>query len=143
MTPFMAQVAEVAGGRHTDWPAVRPSQPRPVVAGADDQVMTRALAEQLVSEANAVLTAGGEVIELQDELAAGQLSFVLRYRSRHARVATSFGGGSSVGYLRGVGASAPGDGPGGWPGDVTLDCPGQVERLILLLIAGPSGPAGH
>jgi hypothetical protein len=136
MTPFMMRVAELAEdaerpGRseRPGRPGVRPSEPRPVMAGADEQVMTRALAEQLVSEANAVL-APGDVIELRDELAAGRLSFVMRYRSRHARVATSFGGGMSVGHLHGVGAAGP--------GEVALDGPGQLERLILLLLDGPA-----
>jgi hypothetical protein len=46
-------------------------------------------------------------------------------------VTTIFGHGTSVGRLRGVGAEGI--------TDVALDCPEEVERLILLLIADPSG----
>jgi hypothetical protein len=132
MTPFMVRVTEVHGGTYSGPPGVRRSEPRPIVIGADDQVMTRALAEQLVSEANAVLSADGHVIDLQDELTAGQLSFVMRYKSRHAQVTTIFGHRTSVGRLRGVGAESL--------TDVALNCPEEVERLILLLIADPPEP---
>jgi hypothetical protein len=127
MTPFMDRVTgAVTGGERADWPGTRPSEPRPVVIGADEQVMTRALAEQLVSEANAVLAAAGDVIELQDELSEGRLSFVMRYKARYARVSTSFERRTSVGHLHGVGA--------GGAGQVALDGPEQLERLILLLL---------
>ena len=145
MTPFMERVAEVlAGGERAGQPGLRPSAPRPVVIGADEQVMTRALAEQLVSEANAVLAnaglanagltgdglaAGGYGIGLEDELGEGRLSFVMRYGARYARVSTSFEHRASVGYLHGVGA--------GGAGEVALDGPEQLERLILLLLTEP------
>jgi hypothetical protein len=125
MTPFMERVTEVVtGGARAGSPGIRPSTPQPVVIGADEQVMTRALAEQLVSEANAVLGSG--VIDLRDELGDGRLSFVLRYRACYARVSTSFERRTSVGHLYGVGADGA--------GEVALDGPGQLERLILLLI---------
>jgi hypothetical protein len=145
MTPFMERVTEaVTGGERAGSPRTRPSAPRPVVIGADEQVMTRALAEQLVSEANAVLAstvlastgpaAAGEVIDLADELGDARLSFVLRYRARYARVSTSFEHRTSVGHLHGVGA--------GGASEVTLDGPEQLERLILLLIAEPADKQG-
>ena len=128
MTPFMVRVADVVegsgdGGR----PQVRESRPRSIVDGADEQVMTRSLAEQLVSEANAVLTDLGPVIELRDELVEGQLSFVMRYRGLLARVSTSFADGCSIGHLQGVGARCH--------GEVALDGPDQLEDLILLLLS--------
>jgi hypothetical protein len=131
MTPFMERVTEVVtGGERAGSPGTRASQPRPLVIGADEQVMTRALAEQLVAEANAVLAstglaAVGDVIELADELGGGRLSFVLRYQARYARVSTSFEHRTSLGRLHGVGAGA---------GEVALDGPEQLERLILLLL---------
>jgi hypothetical protein len=127
MTPFMQRVTEVVtGAERAGSPGIRPSTPQPVVIGADEQVMTRALAEQLVSEANAVLSGLGSVIDLEDELTRGRLSFVMRYRARYARVSTSFERRRSVGHLYGVGAEGA--------GEVALDGPGQLERLILLLI---------
>jgi hypothetical protein len=170
MTPFMERVAEVVtGGERGSSPGTRPSEPRPVVIGADEQVMTRALAEQLVSEANAVLASigphgaaaggaaaggaaaggaaaggaaaggggdmgpagAGDVIDLEDELGEGRLSFVMRYRERYARVSTSFERRTSVGHLDGVGAT----------GAIALDGPEQLERLILLLLSEPAQAA--
>jgi hypothetical protein len=78
------------------------------VDGADEQVMTRSLAEQLVSEANAVLSTSGSLIDLRDEIIDGQLSFVMRYTDRTARVSTSFTEGSSIGHLEGIGARCHG-----------------------------------
>ena len=127
----MERVTEVVtGGERGGSPGTRRSEPRPVVIGADEQVMTRALAEQLVSEANAVLAAAGDVIDLQDELGEGRLSFVLRYQERYARVSTSFERRASVGHLYGVGADGA--------GEVALDGPEQLERLILLLLTEPA-----
>jgi hypothetical protein len=162
MTPFMERVAEaVTGGEQGGSPGTRPSEPRPVVIGADEQVMTRALAEQLVSEANAVLVsagpgaagpgAAGGVIDLEDELGEGRLSFVMRYQERYARVSTSFAHRTSVGRLHGVGADGAGlngaglngAGPGGadraGAGEIALDGPEQLERLILLLLTQGQG----
>jgi hypothetical protein len=154
MTPFMERVAEVVtGGERGGWPGTRPSEPRPVVIGADEQIMTRALAEQLVSEANAVLVstgpsaagpgpgAAGDVIDLEDELGEGRLSFVMRYQERYARVSTSFAHRTSVGRLHGVGAggAGPGGADQGGAGDVALDGPEQLERLILLLLTQGQG----
>jgi len=137
MTPFMERVAEaVTGGEQGGSPGTRPSEPRPVVIGADEQIMTRALAEQLVSEANAVLVAAGDVIDLEDELGEGRLSFVMRYRERYARVSTSFAHRTSVGRLHGVG---DGGADQGGAGEVALDGPEQLERLILLLLTQGQG----
>ena len=162
MTPFMERVTEVVtGGERGGSPGTRPSEPRPVVIGADEQIMTRALAEQLVSEANAVLVsagpgaagpgaagpgAAGDVIDLEDELGEGRLSFVMRYQERYARVSTSFERRTSVGHLHGVGAGGGGlNGAGqggagqGGAGEVALDGPEQLERLILLLLTQGQG----
>ncbi len=152
MTPFMERVANVVtGGERGGSPGTRPSEPRPVVIGADEQIMTRALAEQLVSEANAVLVsagpsaagpgAAGDVIDLEDELGEGRLSFVMRYQDRYARVSTSFAHRTSVGRLHGVGAggAGPGGAEQGGAGEVALDGPEQLERLILLLLTQGQG----
>ena len=147
MTPFMERVTEVVtGGERGGSPETRPSEPRPVVIGADEQIMTRALAEQLVSEANAVLVstglvstepgAAGDVIDLEDELGEGRLSFVMRYQERYARVSTSFANRTSVGRLHGVGAGGTDQ---GGAGEVALDGPEQLERLILLLLTQGQG----
>ncbi|MCQ4079132.1 hypothetical protein NGB36_00495 [Streptomyces sp. RB6PN25] len=111
--------------------------PKPVGVGADDHVLMRSLAEQLVSEANAVLANHGEVITLEDELADGRLGFRLAYRDRCARVVTRFTRGRALGRLLGdgVGTSQP----------CELTSPEEVETLLLLLLTDPdatSSPAG-
>lgn len=128
MTPFMVRIAELVDeGKPAAGPQLQASRPRSIVEGADRQITTRAVAEQLVSEANAVLSASGRAIELRDELIDGQLSFTMRFAGRSARVWTSFANGVSIGHLDGVG--------GARSHDVALDGPDQLEELILLLVS--------
>ncbi|MET8249552.1 hypothetical protein ABZV31_37440 [Streptomyces sp. NPDC005202] len=107
-------------------PTTSPSVPKPVGIGADNQVLIRSLAEQLVSEANAVLADRGELITLEDELVDGWLGFRLRYRDRCARVVTRFTRGRAMGRLLGdgMGTSQPRE----------LTSPDEVETLLLLLL---------
>src|SRR5689334_20935502 len=111
MTPFMVRVAELLeDGSEPDAdpvarPAVRDSRPKPVPIGADEQVALRALAEQLVAEANAVLSASADRIELDDHLVDGQLGFTMRFAGRGAVVRTRFGTDRAIGELLGVGGS--------------------------------------
>ncbi|GAA0672054.1 hypothetical protein GCM10009535_59660 [Streptomyces thermocarboxydovorans] len=131
MTPFMARVADIVGKPLDEalQPTTRPSVPKPVGVGADDQVLIRSLAEQLVSEANAVLADQGELITLEDELVDGWLGFRLCYRGRCARVVTRFARGRALGRLLGdgVGTSQPRE----------LTSPEEVEPLLLLLLTDP------
>jgi hypothetical protein len=73
-----------------------PSAPEPIPAATDTQVIVRSLAEQLVSEANAVLRGRGDVIRLDDEVGPGGLTFTLGYRERSARVQTAMSGRSAL-----------------------------------------------
>ncbi len=131
MTPFMSAVAEVVGGTgHAGLPATVPSEPRPMGVGAERQVAIRSLAEQLASEANAVLAARGERVELEDRPGDGVLVFTLRYRSRQAEVSTRFADGIAYGRLRGVAVGAQ-DEPAR-----ELAGPEALEDLILRLLAG-------
>jgi len=139
MTPFMARVAHTLGEPPDEalLPTTSPSVPKPVGIGADNQVLIRSLAEQRVSEANAVLADQGEAITLEDELVDGRLGFRLRYRDRCARVVTRFTRGSALGRLLGdgVGTSQPRE----------LTGPEEVEPLLLLLLTDPdvaARPAG-
>jgi len=96
MTPFMLRVQDLLDGEPAPGVATVPSVPGPVPAATDTQVIVRSLAEQLVSEANAVLRGQGEVVRLDDEVGPGGLTFTLGYRDRSARVQTAMSGRSAL-----------------------------------------------
>lgn len=128
MTPFMVRVTEALDGTTpAGRPAVKPSATKPVPIGADDQVALRSVAEQLVSEANAVLSEGQRQIDLVDQLVEGQLGFAMSYGRRNVVVRTRFAGDTALAELQGVG--------GRCTSRVELDGPDQLEALILLLLA--------
>ena len=129
MTPFMTRVAEAVDGEtDVERPQLRPSVAKSVPVGADEQMVLRALAEQLVSEANAVLYDNPQHIELTDRLVDGQIGFTMSFGARTAVVRTSFDHHAAVGEL---------DGFGGRDGDhVELAGLDQLENLILLLLCG-------
>ena len=101
MTYFMQQVAEAVSGRAaaTEPPAVQPSRSRSVGHGAHEMVELRSLAEQLICEANAVLSGTGRELTLEDEAGQEQLAFTLRSGPTWARVVTSFAQRRSWGRL--------------------------------------------
>ena len=78
VTPFMITVQNLLHGEPAPAPRTVASTERSVAEAAHSQVELRSLAEQLVSEANAVLRDHGNVIELRDEAGAGRLAFVAR-----------------------------------------------------------------
>ncbi len=141
MTPFMLQVAELVGSPLDDElpvPETVPALARPAGEGADRQVVLRAQAEQLVCEANAVLTEADDHLALTDELVEGQLAFTVHYRGRAAHVATRFADGVALGRLTGDGV--PDDEPRELAG------PDALPNLILLLLVEsglPRHPAAH
>ncbi len=92
MTPFMLAVQDVLDGCPAAEPATELSRPVPAAAAADTQVVIRSMAEQLISEANAVLRGRGDVITLDDECGPGALAFTLGYRGRLACVRTVMSG---------------------------------------------------
>lgn len=127
MTPFMERVTQMLDGiPDLDRPEVRSSVTKPVAVGVDDQISLRLLAEQLVSEANAVLVDRAQHIDLADQMATGQLGFCMRYGPRDVVVRTSFEGDVALSELLGVGAGDD---------QVELAGPGELESLILLLLA--------
>ncbi|HZQ28534.1 MAG TPA: alpha/beta fold hydrolase [Acidimicrobiales bacterium] len=82
---FMERVAAArAGGVEAPTPDVRPSVPRTLPEATDRWNSLRALAEQVIAEANAVLGAGG--VELVDEHGTGRVAFALRRSGREVRV---------------------------------------------------------
>lgn len=135
MTPFMSAVAAVVDAQaEAVAPATVEALPKPAGEGADYQVAVRSLAEQLVSEANAVLAARGEHVELTDAAVDGRLCFTLRYRDRRAELSMAFDGKHAQGRLVCDGDSA-------LPGELTdtrheLADPKTVADLILALLSG-------
>jgi hypothetical protein len=99
MTPFMLAVQAVLDG-DGDAPELETAASRTdsLAAATDIQMIIRSLAEQLVSEANAVLREHGDVISLVDEC-GGELAFTLGYRDRAARVETVMAGRMAFGRL--------------------------------------------
>jgi hypothetical protein len=127
MTPFMLSVQALLDGAAAPRPATTDSHPVTVPAATDAQVIIRSLAEQLVSEANAVLREHGEVISLEDEVGPGELTFTLCYQDRAAQVRTVMAGRSAVVrlILDGHAAGAPRQ----------LAGEDELQALVLSLIA--------
>ncbi len=96
MTPFMLSVQALLDGEPAPVALTEDSAPVPVPVATDTQVIVRSLAEQLVSEANAILRAHGDVLSLVDEVGPGELAFTLGYRDRAARVRTVMSGRSAL-----------------------------------------------
>ncbi|MEI2777995.1 MAG: hypothetical protein V9G19_18940 [Tetrasphaera sp.] len=110
MTPFMLRVAEFVGADEDDiadlaapMPHTRISQKIAASHGADKQVAIRALAEQLVCEANAVLGHTSDQLTLVDEMLPSELAFNVGFRGRAARISTTFADGTAYGRLVGDG----------------------------------------
>lgn len=131
MTPFMLQVQALLDGEPTSDPATEPSRAESVAEATDTQVLIRSLAEQLVSEANAVLAghaeAGNRHLTLVDEAGPGALAFTLGYGARSARVQTVVSGHAGTAQL--VIPDAPAANPCRLAGE------DQLEHLLLTLIA--------
>ena len=136
MTPFMLRVSDVLDlPTDVDLPDIQASRRLPAALGANEHVECRSLAEQLVCEANVVLTANDrERIELTDDIRLGQLSFSMAYADRQARIVTNIGHEVAVGHLYGIGSRHL--------GNVELTGADQVEKLILLLIGGSRDDRG-
>ncbi len=116
MTPFMQRVAELAEVDPADlddlealapMPQTRISQRINTSHGADRHVAIRSLAEQLVCEANAVLTSrhefSADALSLTDEVLSQELAFVVGFRGRGARVSMTFVDDQAYGRLVGDG----------------------------------------
>jgi hypothetical protein len=112
MTPFMQRVAELVGTPEDELATLEALAPQPRTrlsrriatgTGADRQVMIRSLAEQLVSEANAILGPADDRLDLVDETLPTELAFRVTHRGRAARVSTTFEDGTAYGRLVGDG----------------------------------------
>ena len=107
MTAFMQRIATIVGSDTVPdaipMPTTRISERIATGTGADRQVAIRSLAEQLVSEANAVLDQSDDRLALIDETLPHELAFEVVYRGRAARVSTTFVNGTAYGLLVGDG----------------------------------------
>lgn len=137
MTPFMERVAEILGTESYDpldipMPALRPSIYRPTGKGNDLHHAYRGLTEQLVCEANAMLSAEDDHLTLVDDVVGNELIYSIFYRGRAAVVSTSFGGGQTYGRVvaDGLDNSEPHE----------LAGPEAVEDLLLLLLMESDTP---
>jgi hypothetical protein len=134
MTPFMQSVQALLDGGPAPRAGTVPSEPGPVPNATDIQVIVRSLAEQLVSEANAVLREYGDLISLDDHVGPGGLTFVLGYQDRSACVQTTMAGRSALVQL--VLDGQPEDQPRRLSGE------DELQALVLSLIAArPQLPA--
>lgn len=137
MTPFMIRVAELIGAEVDEQPeplkyGTRLSTGVPVNVGADRHVAIRALVEQLLCEANAVLDSSDDHLSLFDEVADGELAFNVTYRNRVVRTSTTFKDGVAYGRLLGDGVD---------PGPAQeLTGPEAVADLLILLLVSAGLP---
>jgi len=99
MTPFMRRVAALLHGEAGPTPERIPSRLRPMGQALHNQVELRAMAEQLVSEANVLLDAHGAHLDLVDETSPTQLSFSVFCGAARAVVTTAVSGRQAWGRL--------------------------------------------
>jgi hypothetical protein len=128
----MARVAELIGAG----PGTTPEPPRyrtrlsahaPANQGADRHIAVRALAEQLLCEANAVLADSEDHLSLSDEAGTAELAFCVYYRNRSVRFTTRFADGSAFGQVTGDGV------PAGPPHELT-SAEDVADLLAALLV---------
>mgnify|MGYP000873578240 FL=1 len=131
MTFFMHRLAEALGSEAPDelpMPSMRPSVPEAFIVGSDRHVALRALAEQLVCEANAVIADPVSHLVLFDEVGGDELAFTITCNSHVARVATHFEGGHATGQI--VSEDLPHEQPYELSGPEAL--PDLIVRLCLI-----------
>ena len=130
MTAFMQRIATMVGSdtvpEPIPMPTTRISERIATGTGADRQVAVRSMAEQLVSEANAVLDQSDDRLALIDETLPSELAFEVVYRGRAARVSTTFADGTAYGRLVGDGFESE------LPQE--LDGPDALPDLIIRLL---------
>lgn len=127
MTPFMLAVQSLLDGAAAPEPRTEETMPTTVAVATDTQVIVRSLAEQLVSEANAMLREHGRTIDLVDTTGPDRLSFTLAYGDHTARVETSMSGHTAVARL--VVAGRETERPR------RLSSEDELQALVLSLIA--------
>lgn len=87
-TPFMLRVRAALESAERPDVRLHASTLRGVAAATDDWFSLRCRSEQMIAEANSMLTDASASIDLEDEFGTGRLAFVLRCRDRRARIST-------------------------------------------------------
>ena len=133
-TPFMLRVrAALAGASpQSAEPRLEPSVTRRIAVAVDEWFSLRARAEQRVAEANAMLAAGQERIELQDEYGTGVLAFVVSRRGQWLRLLVH-----QDEQTRGARVEI--DRPGGAPALHPVDL-GFLEDLLITMLEKNDNP---
>jgi hypothetical protein len=86
-TPFMLRIRDVLDGGDLAVPLrLRASSLHPVAQATDEWFYLRARSEQVIAEANAMLSGRAELVDLEDEYGTGVLAFLLRRGARSARI---------------------------------------------------------
>ncbi len=86
-TPFMLRVRDVLDGADRHAPLrLRSSTLQPFARATDQWFYLRARSEQVIAEANAMLTGRAELVDIEDEVGTGTLAFVLQCGERSARI---------------------------------------------------------
>jgi hypothetical protein len=86
-TPFMLRVREVLDGADRSAPLrLRSSTLQPFARATDEWFYLRARSEQVIAEANAMLTGRAELVDIEDEVGTGTLAFVLQCGEQSARI---------------------------------------------------------
>jgi hypothetical protein len=129
VTPFMLAVQSLLDGEEAPVPATEPAASRSVAEATDEQVIIRSLAEQMVSEANAILRDRGEVFSLVDDSGDGELAFTVGFADRSARIRTAIAGREAVAHLVIAGE------PGGDPRRLASE--EELRALLLSLLTAP------
>lgn len=129
MTPFMLAVQALLDGEPAPEPETEDAQQTTVAIATDTQVVVRSLAEQLVSEANAVLRDHGRAISLVDDSGPAELAFTLGCGDRTARVQTAVSGHTAIGRLVVAGQEMEA------PRRLTSE--DELKALVLSLVAPP------
>ncbi|MFI5615747.1 hypothetical protein [Amycolatopsis sp. NPDC051903] len=129
MTPFMLAVQSLLDGEEAPVPATEPAASRSVAVATDEQVIIRSLAEQMVSEANAVLREHGEVLSLVDDSGDGELAFTVGFADRSARIRTAIAGREAIACLVVAGE------PEGDPRRLASE--EELRALLLSLLTAP------
>lgn len=128
MTPFMLAVRGLLDGEEAPAVHTEPSATRSLAEAAHVQVEVRSLAEQLISEANAILREHGDVITLVDDSGPREFAFTMGFRDRSARVRTTMSARTATAQL--VLADRPD------PEPRQLSTEDDLRALVLGLLAG-------
>lgn len=86
-TPFMLRVRAVLDGENRQAPVpLQPSAARRLAWAVDEWFYLRCRSEQVIAEANAMLSGRAAVLDLTDEAGTGRLAFTLRWGDRSSCV---------------------------------------------------------